>query len=306
MSTNTIVMVKPAAFSRNEETAVNNHYQKKTKLLPKTIQERALKEFTTLVEKLEKVGIKVLVIEDKKKPEKPDAIFPNNWISFHKNGTVCMYPMFAKNRQLERRIDVLELVEKEGFKITNVIDYTEAEEDQIYLEGTGSMILDRDNRIAYCSLSPRSTEELFIEFCEDLEFTPVVFRANQIVDGKRRSIYHTNVMLSIGKDFAVVCLKTITDKKQRNHLAKVLQDSGKEIINIDEEQVANFAGNILQLKGKGNKDYIVMSARAYKSLSKAQIAIIKKHGTIIKSDVKTIEDNGGGSVRCMMVEVFGE
>lgn len=298
-------MIKPAAFRRNDETAVNNHFQKEiTKVTPKTLQTKALKEFESFVEKLEKVGINVIIVEDTLKPETPDAIFPNNWISFHENGTVCMYPMFAENRRKERRIDVLEIVEKSGFKINNIIDFTEAEDEGFFLEGTGSMVLDRKNRIAYCALSPRSSEEVFIEFCEELEFTPVVFRANQTVNGKRRAIFHTNVMLSLGDDFAIVCLQTISDKKQRKHLAKVLQDSGKEIINISEEQVANFAGNVLQLKGKADAKFIVMSATAYKSLSKAQVSIIKQYGKIIKSDVKTIEANGGGSVRCMIAEIF--
>ena len=301
--TDTVLMVRPVSFRMNEETAVNNHYQKKTKALPKTIQTKALKEFNDLVSKLEKTGVNVLVVEDTKKTDTPDSIFPNNWISFHENGIVCMYPMFAKNRRLERRVDVLEIIEKQGFKIENVIDYTEAEEEDYFLEGTGSMVLDRENNIAYCALSPRSSEGLFIEFCEDLEYTPVVFRANQTVNGKRKPIYHTNVMMSIGEKFAIICLQTVNDKKQKKHLAEVLQDSGKEIINITEEQVANFAGNILQVQGK-DKKYIVMSKTAYKSLSKAQITIIEKHGTIIKSNVDTIEVNGGGSVRCMLAEVF--
>ncbi len=301
--TDTILMIKPVSFRRNEETAVNNHYQKKTKALAKTIQTKALKEFNTLVAKLEKVGVQVIVVDDTKEPDTPDAIFPNNWISFHEKGTVCVYPMFAKNRRSERRIDVIETIEKQGVKIENILDYTEAENEDFFLEGTGSMVLDRENRIAYCALSPRSKEAIFIEFCEDLEYTPVVFRANHSVEGKRKPIYHTNVMMSIGKTYAIICLQTIDDKKQRKHVAKVLEDSGKKIINISKEQVASFAGNTLQLKGK-EKEYIVMSETAYQSLSKAQITIIEAHGTILKSDVKTIEENGGGSVRCMMAEIF--
>ena len=302
--TNTILMIQPAAFGLNKETAVNNHYQKKTKELAKTIHEKGLKEFHILVEKLEKVGVKVIVVKDTKTPKKPDAIFPNNWITFHKKGVVCVYPMFAKNRRAERRDMVLKTIEKEGFEIKSVIDYTTAEEEGLFLEGTGSMVLDRKNKVAYCSLSPRSSESLFIEFCEDMEYTPIVFRANHLVNSKRKPIYHTNVMMSIGEKFAVICLQTISDKKQRKHVAESLQNSGKEIINISIEQVAHFAGNILQVKGKGNKAYIVMSATAHKSLSKAQISMIEKHGKIIKADVKTIEQNGGGSVRCMLAEIF--
>lgn len=303
--TNTILMIKPVAFRMNEETVINNHFQKDSgRTLPQTIQTKALKEFNTLVAKLEKVGINVLVVEDTLKPDTPDSIFPNNWISFHNNGTVCVYPMFAKNRRLERREDVLEIIESKGFKIENVIDYTSAEKENLFLEGTGSMVLDRENKLAYCSLSPRSSEDVFIEFCEDLEYTPVVFRANQQVLGKQKPIYHTNVMMSIGKKFAVVCLESITDKKQRKHVIKTINDSGKQIIIINKEQVDNFAGNILQVTNNDDKDYIVMSKTAFKSLSKAQLAIIEKHGTILASNVETIEKYGGGSVRCMMTEIF--
>lgn len=302
-TTNTLLLIQPVAFKKNEETVVNNYYQKETKNTDKVVQEKALAEFNTLVEKLQKAGIKTIVVKDTKKPETPDSIFPNNWISFH-DGKVCVYPMFAQNRRDERREDVLKSVENEGFKITEIIDYTSAEEEGFFLEGTGSMVLDRENQIAYCALSPRSDESLFIEFCEDLEYTPIVFRANQTVKGKRKPIYHTNVMMSIGEQFALICLQTIDDKKQRKQVAETLQNSGKEIINLTEEQIAHFAGNVLQIKGTKNKHYIVMSATAYKSLSKAQINLLKKHGTIIKADVSTIEKNGGGSVRCMLAEVF--
>ena len=299
-----LLMIKPVAFKMNKETAVNNYYQKKTKDLVATIQVKALKEFNALANKLKKVGVELIIIEDTKTPKTPDSIFPNNWISFHKDGVVCVYPMFAKNRRAERRDDIFEIVEKEGFKINNIIDYTSAEEENIFLEGTGSMVLDRYNKIAYCALSPRSDEGLFIEFCEDMEYTPIVFRANHSVNNKRKPIYHTNVMMSIGEKFALISLQSIDNKKHRTQVAKVLQDSGKEIINITEEQVANFAGNILQVKGAKDKNYIVMSKTAHESMREAQISLLEKHGEIIISDVKTIEQNGGGSVRCMLAEVF--
>ncbi len=302
-TTNTLLLIQPVAFKKNEETAVNNHFQKDTKTTQKVVQEKALAEFNSLVEKLQKAGIKTIIAKDTKKPVTPDSIFPNNWISFH-NGKVCVYPMFAKNRRDERREAILEKVENEGFKITEIIDYTAAEEEGFFLEGTGSMVLDRENQIAYCALSPRSDEALFIEFCEDLEYTPIIFRANHTVNGKRKPIYHTNVMMSIGEQFAVICLQTIDDKKQRKQVAETLQNSGKQVINLTEEQITQFAGNMLQVKGTKNKRYIVMSTTAYKSLSKAQINLLKNHGTIIKSDVSTIEKNGGGSVRCMLAEVF--
>ena len=302
--TNTILMIKPVAFHKNEETAVNNYYQKDTKVLESTIQTKALKEFNTLVSKLEKVGVKVIVIKDTKTLKTPDSIFPNNWISFHEKGEVCIYPMFAKNRRNERRDDVLEAIEKEGFKIKHVVDYTSAEDEGLFLEGTGSMVLDRINKVAYCSLSPRSSEDLFIEFCEDMEYTPIIFRAYHSVNGKRKPIYHTNMMLSIGEKFAITCLQTIDDKKERKQVAEMLQNSGKEVINISKEQVDAFAANVLQVKGDDDKNFIAMSTTAFASLSKAQVSIIEKHGKIIKSNITTIEENGGGSVRCMLAEVF--
>ena len=301
--TNTLLMIEPVAFRNNEETAVNNYYQKETTKQVKTIQSKALKEFNNLVKELKNAGVNVIVIKDTTELETPDSIFPNNWVSFHHKGIVCVYPMFAKNRRDERREDILELIESKGFKLDTVIDYTTAEEDNFFLEGTGSMVLDRENKIAYCALSPRSDESLFIEFCEDLEYTPIVFRANQTVNGKRKPIYHTNVMMSIGEKFAIICLASIDDKKQRKQVADSLQNSNKQVINISEEQVANFAGNILQIKGESD-NYIAMSKTAHTSLREAQITLLEKHGKLIVSDITTIEENGGGSVRCMLAEIF--
>ena len=195
-------------------------------------------------------------------------------------------------------------LEKEGFKINNIVDYTAAEEEGVFLEGTGSLLLDRVNDKAYCALSPRADEDLFIEFCEDFEYTPVVFTANQTVDGKRMAIYHTNVMMCLGETFAVICLDTIDDKKERKNVINNLKEDGKEIIKITESQMANFAGNMLQVKGKGDKLYLVMSQAAHNSLSQAQIISIEKHCEILSSSLETIETCGGGSARCMMAEVF--
>ncbi len=302
--TDTILMIRPVAFRRNEETVENNYFQKeKTRVLPKTMQTKALKEFNALVEKLEKIGLNVIIVDDTTETDTPDSIFPNNWISFHESGTVCIYPMFAENRRLERREEVLKVVESNGFKIKNIIDYSSAEEENVFLEGTGSFVLDRQNKIAYCALSPRSNETLFIEFCEDLEYTPILFRAHQTVANKQRLIYHTNVMMSIGDNFALICLQAISNKKERKQVISMLDNSNKEIIIINKEQVNHFAGNILQVTAK-DKKYIVMSTTAYKSLSKAQIKIIEKHGEIISSDVSAIENYGGGSVRCMLTEIY--
>ena len=304
-TTNTILMVRPASFRMNEQTAVNNYYQQELSgMLPASVNAKAQEEFDAFVQKLQSVGVEVVVIEDTKEPDTPDALFPNNWISFHENGDVAMYPMFAENRRLERREDVLEILEEKGFCIENVVDYSEAEEEEIFLEGTGSMILDRQHRKAYCALSPRADEELFIEFCEDFEFTPVVFVANQTVNGKREAIYHTNVMMCVAETFAVVCLDSIDDKSEKKNLLKHLKSDKKEVVAITEEQVTQFAGNMLQVRGKDNERYLVMSTSAYNSLTNQQLKTVEKHTKIIHSSLQTIETCGGGSARCMMAEVF--
>ncbi|MDB4144310.1 arginine deiminase-related protein [Flavobacteriaceae bacterium] len=303
--TNTVLMIRPVQFRMNEQTAVNNYYQKVLEdTLPETVNTKAVAEFDTMVTALKNAGIQVIVVEDSKEFDTPDSIFPNNWISFHKNGTIGLYPMFAKNRRLERKDSILEAVEAEGFKIETVVDYSAAEDDGYYLEGTGSILLDRENQKAYCALSERADEELFIEFCEDFEYTPVVFSAYQTVNNKRELIYHTNVMMCLGTTFAVVCLASIDDKKERKNLLKHLHEDGKKVIEISEEQVNNFAGNMLQLKGTNDQSYLVMSQSALESLRPAQVQLLEVHATIISSKLDTIEACGGGSARCMMAEVF--
>ena len=304
-TTNTILMVRPTHFRMNEQTASDNHYQKKITGIPqKELQRKAQEEFDAFVEKLKGIGVNVIVFNATDGLDTPDAHFPNNWISFHENGIVGLYPMFAKNRRLERREDVLFQLEDEGFHIDHIIDYRNAEDEGLFLEGTGSLLLDRVNRKAYCALSQRANEELFIEFCEDFEFTPVLFTANQTVDGVRTPIYHTNVMMSLGETFAVICLASIDDKKERNNVVKHLKEDGKEIIDITEAQIKNFAGNMLQVKAKNDASYIIMSQAAYNSLTKTQITILETHGTILSSSLDIIETCGGGSARCMMAEVF--
>ena len=304
-TTNTILMIRPVHFRMNEQTAVNNYYQKKNAhLLPSALTKKAQNEFDAYVEKLRSFGIHVIVVLDTKEFDTPDSLFPNNWISFHEEGTVAIYPMFAKNRRLERREDVLEQVENEGFLIENIVDYTIAEEDDIFLEGTGSMILDRKNRKAYCALSPRANEELFIEFCEDFEYTPVIFTANQTVNGQREKIYHTNVMMCIAETFVVICLSSIDDNKERKNLLKHFKEDGKKVIDITEDQVVHFAGNMLQVRGKDDERFLIMSQQAFESLTQSQLSQIQQHCQIISSSLETIEICGGGSARCMMAEVF--
>ena len=304
-TTNSILMIRPVAFRMNEQTAVNNYYQKVLdNLLPATVNAKAQQEFDDFVEKLRAVGVNVIVVDDTLNPDTPDSIFPNNWISIHENADVVLYPMFAENRRKERREEVLDLLEEQDFEIENIVDYTDAEEDGYYLEGTGSIVLDRTNAKAYCALSPRADEELFIEFCEDFDMHPVIFEAFQTVDGERKLIYHTNVMMCIGETFAIICSECIDDKKERKMVLDFLKADGKEIILITEKQVNNFAGNMLEVRGSNDKKYLVMSDSAHQSLTAKQIEQLEKHAQIISSSLDTIEACGGGSARCMMAEIF--
>ncbi|MGB5321918.1 citrulline utilization hydrolase CtlX, partial [Lutimonas sp.] len=279
--TNTILMIRPVSFRMNEQTAVNNYYQQNLKhLSAQEIQSKALAEFDGFVTKLREAGINIVVIEDTLVPSTPDSIFPNNWISFHSNGKVGIYPMFAENRRLERREDILDTLEEKGFVINEIIDYSSAENEGIFLEATGSIVLDRENGIAYCALSARADEDLFIEFCEDFEYTPVVFHAYQTVNGKRELIYHTNVMMAITQKYIIACLDAIDDKKERKNFIAHAVISGKEIINISEAQVEHFVGNMLQVLGSNNKPITVMSQAAYDSLTPDQLQLLQKEATL--------------------------
>lgn len=303
--TDTILMIRPISFRMNEQTAVNNYYQKELKnLSPESLNTKAQNEFDSFVDKLRSQGVNVIVISDTPEHDTPDSIFPNNWISFHANGSVGIYPMFAKNRRVERREDVLLKLEEQGFIIEQVYDYRSAENEGIFLEGTGSLALDRINKKAYCALSPRADEELVIEFCEDFEYTPVLFTSYQTVNGERKPIYHTNVMMCIGEGFAVICLDSIDDKKEKKNVIDHFQEDGVEIIEITEQQVNKFAGNMLELKGKNGERLLVMSQSAYDSLTVNQLESLQKRCKIVSSNLDTIETCGGGSARCMMAEVF--
>jgi len=304
-TTNSILMIRPVAFRMNEQTAVNNYYQKVIdNLLPETVNTKAQQEFDAFVDQLRAVGVNVIVVDDVLENDTPDSIFPNNWISFHENGDVVLYPMFAENRRRERREDVLDILENNGFEIKEIMDYTTAEEDGYFLEGTGSIVLDRENGKAYCALSPRADEELFIEFCEDFEYTPVIFEAFQTVEKERKLIYHTNVMMCIGDTFAVICADCIDDKKERKMVLDSLRGDDKEIILISENQLNNFAGNMLEVMGSNERRYLIMSASAHQSLTKKQIQQLEEHITILIANLDTIEACGGGSARCMMAEIF--
>jgi len=302
-ATNSILMIRPINFGYNEETAQDNYYQIKDSII-KNSNESAQSEFDNMVKNLRQNGISVHVFQDDENDYTPDSIFPNNWVSFHENGDVGLYPMYAKNRRLERRPEVLEFLESEGFAISNIVDYSSAESKKIFLEGTGSMILDREHRVAYCSISNRSNEDLFIEFCEDFEFTPVIFNSFQSVGDQRLPIYHTNVMMCVATDYVIICLDSIDDKMQRENVSKFIIESGKKLIEISEKQVESFAGNMLELVNGNGDSVLVMSKSAEDSLNKNQIKTIIKYSRIISCDINTIEVCGGGSARCMMAEIF--
>ena len=296
-------MIRPINFGYNEETAQDNHYQIKDSII-KNSNESAQNEFDNMVNNLRQNGVSVHVFQDDENDYTPDSIFPNNWVSFHENGDVGLFPMYAKNRRLERRPEVLEFLENEGFAISNIVDYSSAESENKFLEGTGSMILDRENRVAYCSISNRSNEDLFIEFCEDFEFTPVIFNSFQSVGDKRLPIYHTNVMMCVATDYVMICLDSIDDKKQRKNVSNFINGSGKKLIEISENQVESFAGNMLELIDENGDSVLVMSKSAEDSLNEDQKNTIKNYSRIVSCDINTIEVCGGGSARCMMAEIF--
>lgn len=305
-STSTLMMIRPIQFRFNEQTAVNNYYQTAIEgLSASEIQLKAAKEFDDFVEKLKSKTINVIVIEDTPEPSTPDSIFPNNWVSFHSDGKVGLYPMFAENRRLERRLDILEKLQNdEGLKISEIIDFSSHEQEGRFLEGTGSMILDRPNKLVYIAISIRTDEKVLDDFCEKFDYKAVKFIANQTVDGKRLAIYHTNVMMCIANKFAILCTASIDNQTEKETVIENLKKTGKEIIEISENQKHHFAGNMLQVNGTDGKSYLVMSAAAHQSLNDSQKEQIEKYCEVLSSSLDIIEALGGGSARCMMAEVF--
>ena len=301
-TTNTVLMVEPIAFGYNAETAENNYFQVEQK--ETDIQQKALSEFKNFVEKLQAKGINVITVKDTIDPHTPDSIFPNNWVSFHQDGKVVLYPMFASNRRVERREDIIETIKNEGFSVSEIDDWSLPEVQGHYLEGTGSMIFDHDYKIAYGSVSLRLDENLFKEFCEKYGFKPVVFHSYQTVENERLPIYHTNVMMCVADQFVVICLDCIDDELEREKIQEVIKSTNKEIIEISEDQLQQFAGNMLQVQNNQGEKFLVMSETAYKSLNSEQVSNIEKYCEIIHADLNTIEVNGGGSARCMLAEVF--
>jgi len=296
----TILMVKPAAFGYNVQTAVNNFFQKKSALLPAQLQKKALAEFTAMVAGLRHAGITVLEIEDTPLPEKPDALFPNNWLNTTQKGSLNIFPMYAPNRRLEKRDDILDAL-AQNFVIETVFDWTEYEASAMYLEGTGSMVIDHQNRFVYACISDRTHPAVVEKFSAANNYKAITFTA---VDEQERLIYHTNVLMSIGEDFAVLCPKAISDDTERIAVAQLLETTGHENIYISQQQMESFAGNVLQLKNKNGELFIVLSQTAFNAFTPDQKKRLEKHGTLLPFDVATIEKVTGGSVRCMMAEIF--
>ncbi|MBT4834942.1 MAG: amidinotransferase [Cryomorphaceae bacterium] len=297
--TSRILMISPNKFRNNELTLSDNSFQSK-QVENISISGNAISEFEKLKEAILKKGISVHALSDDSEFDTPDAVFPNNWISFHNPNKAILYPMYALNRRFERKSSALKKLSDQGIEIKIIKDYSHFENDDKFLEGTGSIVLDRKNKIAYCSLSKRSNHDLLKIFCLEMNYKPVVF--NSIYQSK--PIYHTNVMMSICNNFSVICLESIKDEKQRKDVITNLKDSNLDIIDINTDQMCSFFGNCIQLIDSKSNPLLVMSSRAYNSINSSQLKIIEKYTDIIHSDIKTIEDNGGGSARCMIAEIF--
>lgn len=297
-----LLMIQPVRFEYNAETAVNNSFQTISAEAANEIQQKAQAEFDAFIALLRSKDIDVTVVKDTPDPHTPDSVFPNNWISFHEPGTICLYPMFAANRRLERKQHVLDTL-SEKFRIEKQIDFTAHEAENLFLEGTGSMVLDRDNRIAYACLSPRTNLIVLENFCKRMGYQAVTFHS---VDGNHQPIYHTNVMMCVADSYAVICLQSIPDAAERIMVKDSLLQNGKTIIEISTDQMNHFAGNMLQVHNRKGEKFLVMSSQAYRSLTPQQLSDIEQFNPIIHSDITTIETNGGGSARCMMAEIFLE
>ncbi|MCL6259115.1 arginine deiminase-related protein [Aquiflexum sp. TKW24L] len=303
-TTSKILMVRPANFGFNPETAENNFYQQKDDRDLAEIRTIARREFDGFVSLLQEKGVDVLIIEDTDLPKKTDAVFPNNWFSTHDDGKLVLYPMFSPNRRLERRKDIIEILIQKGFKISEIVDLTFFEQNGQFLEGTGSLILDRINKVAYACRSPRTHNTPLGYFGKLMGFEIVDFDAVQVISGESSQIYHTNVMMHIGTEIAVVCLDSISLASEKLKVQEYLEKTGKKMIPITSKQKFQFAGNMLEIQNKLGTKFTVMSESAFQSLGEVQINTIKRYTEIIVPKIPTIEKIGGGSVRCMMAEIF--
>ncbi|WP_292973346.1 citrulline utilization hydrolase CtlX [Mucilaginibacter sp.] len=297
-STSNILMIRPVAFGFNAQTAESNAFQNRDDD-QLAVQQKAVEEFDGFVNVLRQNGVNVIVVNDTPEPHTPDSIFPNNWVSFHDNGDIILYPMQAENRRLERREDIIRQLE-ESFAANHVIDLSRFELKDEFLEGTGSMVLDRPNKIAYACLSPRTNAEVLKAFCDYTGNKAITFDA---IDQNGQAIYHTNVLMAVGSGFVVICLDSITNATEKELVIKSIQTTGKEIIDISFDQMNHFAGNMLEVKNTSGDTLIVMSKAAFDSLSNEQKNALEKYGKLVYADISTIETNGGGSARCMMAEV---
>ncbi len=299
-TTSQILMIKPAHFGFNIETAQSNAFQNKPDESDEMIHQKALQEFEAFAEALIAKGIEVYIFEDTSHPIKPDAIFPNNWISFHADGSLILYPMYAPNRRLERSLDIIESL-GQTFQINRIIDLTDYETQNRFLEGTGSIVFDHVHQLAYACLSPRTDKDLFLKLCEQLNYRPVWFSAE---DEQGQEIYHTNVMMCIGEGFAVICLDSIPDEQERTMLSNTLSNSGQQIIEITLDQMKHFAGNMLCLNNRQGENFLVLSATAYNCLSQQQKRELSLYAELLPLNISTIEKIGGGGARCMIAELF--
>jgi len=297
-NTSHLLMIRPVNFGFNAETAVNNAFQ--VAGTDSSIQEKALKEFDAFADLLIKNRIDITIINDTPEPFTPDSIFPNNWISFHEDGTIILYPMFAANRRKERKEHVLDTI-KHKFAVTELIDLSNYEHKHMFLEGTGSMVLDRDNKIAYTCLSPRTNIEALNKFCSVAHYTTTLFRS---VDATGTPVYHTNVVMCVADKYVVVCLDSIPNKEEQENLIRTIKQTNKIIIAISLEQMHAFAGNMLQVINKAGEKLLILSSQAYHSLTTEQLDILKRYNRILYSPLTTIETSGGGSARCMLAEIF--
>ncbi|MFL2995980.1 MAG: citrulline utilization hydrolase CtlX [Cytophagales bacterium] len=303
--TSEIFMIRPKHFNFNHETAKNNHFQKEEKTLKnKEVLQNAISEFEELVKKIKQKNIKVEIFEDREEVITTDSIFPNNWISLHKDGKIYVYPMFSEIRRKEKRIDIINSYRDNGYLINETIDLSKYEKENKFLEGTGSMVLDRENKLCYAAISERTSREVLNKFCEISGYEAIEFKSYQTFENKRKEIYHTNVMMCIADKYVIICLDSIDNIDERKSVIEKLIESKKEIIEINEKQCNNFAGNMLQVKNNQNKKFLIMSKSAYDSLSKEQLKLITSHNEIIYSSLDTIEKLGGGSARCMITENF--
>lgn len=293
-----ILMVRPFQFYFNQQTAANNFFQSNINI--ENSNELAIAEFDAMVEQLRTHKIKVQVVQDTKDPSTPDSIFPNNWFSTHAGGTLCLYPMYAENRRAERKLSVIDFLQK-NYKIENLLDLTDLEKEGKFIEGTGSMVLDHQNKISYGCLSERLDKEAFTYWCNKMQFKPISFKA---LDHKAQSIYHTNVMMCMGNQFVVICLESIPDEQEKQIVLESFLQTNKEVITISQDQLNHFAGNMLQVFDVDEKPHLILSNQAYKTLNVAQLKSLEKYNPLLPISIPTIEAIGGGSTRCMMAEIY--